>query len=215
VVSIQQAISILGLHRLQAIILTLALRDMLAMARHEPMLRSCWRHNLGAALVAEAVAGWVEVDRPDADSAGLLHELGRLAMIGGAPRQYGAVLERVKRGEGTLDDAERDVFGAHQSEVGEWLAEGWGLPSQLREAVSGIPETAESAWSLVKIARWSCSASDRLGFVLSGPPPEWDAAAMVGSLPVCLRSAVQPEVSRWREVVTAGVAAFERDFIGR
>lgn len=215
VVNIFHAISILGLNRLQAMVLTIALRDMLSVARHEPILRACWRHNLGAALVAEAVAGWTGVDRPDGYTAGLLHDIGRLALIGAAPNQYHAVTARFTRGGVSLEEAEQQVFGFHQGDLGDWLAIDWGLPPRLCEVVFLHRSAPAAGWNLCSVARWGCFVSHRLGFTVAGQAPKWDADAILGPLPATLQPKVGPELPEWRESIPFKVTSFEREFLSR
>ena len=93
-----------------------------------------WRHVLATALVAEAAA-------PDAEralhfAAGLLHDLGRLALAADDPRRYARVVVLARAGFDPRE-VERDLFATDHAVVGAAIVEAWGLPETLAAAVAG------------------------------------------------------------------------------
>ncbi|MEX2376353.1 MAG: HDOD domain-containing protein, partial [Dehalococcoidia bacterium] len=92
-----------------------------------------WRHLLGCALLAEAQA-------PDEDSAreaftaGLVHDLGRLAMAAQAPTRYRQVIETVREGHDPLG-TEQAAFGINHAEFGLLIAQRWRLPEEITVAI--------------------------------------------------------------------------------
>ena len=115
-----------------------------------------WRHLLGCALLCE-VQGPTEELRQVYFTAGLLHDLGRLAMAAQAPSRYRDV---VFEAQSDVDacDAERFLFGVDHSEFGLRLCERWHLPSEVAVAVAqhhdaepapGIPTALQTARGLI------------------------------------------------------------------
>ena len=78
--------------------------------------------------------------------AGLLHALGRLLLCDQAPEDYAKVLAMVPAGA-TVDDAEREVFGCAQADFGAYLAQIWGLPQTVVDALRHLdrPSALEEA----------------------------------------------------------------------
>lgn len=76
--------------------------------------------------------------------AGLLADLGRLAMLKTIPRDYQPVLEAANTEQGNLVEFETKMLGVNHVEVGEKLMENWKLPAVLSQAVkmhhSGVEE---------------------------------------------------------------------------
>lgn len=71
----------------------------------------------------------------DAFIAGVLHDIGRLALATIVPDQYGAI-ERERRAGANLVLLEQEQFGASHADVGAYLLRLWGLPFSLVDAVA-------------------------------------------------------------------------------
>ncbi|MBT5773854.1 MAG: HDOD domain-containing protein [Dehalococcoidia bacterium] len=72
--------------------------------------------------------------RAAAYSAGLLHDIGRLAMAAEDPEAYGRVVSSYRSGTSVLE-AERREFGAHHTVRGVEAAEAWGVARPLHGAI--------------------------------------------------------------------------------
>ena len=103
-----------------------------------------WRWLLAVGLLTEAFATHDGAD-PDelmaAFTAGMLHQIGRLAYASLSPSRYRVVVELVRAGQSPVD-AEREVFGAESTEMNAQIAYQWSLPSPLLEAVAPPPDEA-------------------------------------------------------------------------
>ena len=119
-----------------------------------------WRHALASALLADASA-WPNGPRTEAFTAGLLHDLGRLAMAVTAPDQYRFVIHRAAGGE-PVGDAERAVFGVDHVEFGHEVATSWDLPGEVVSAIAGHHDGEGSALVWVTYKGRELAAS--LGF---------------------------------------------------
>ena len=75
VTSIQRALSALGVHRLRALVLTVAVRNYMGRGGTAAFGR-CWRHNLGTALWCDMLADSCNVEKSVAYTSGLLHDTG-------------------------------------------------------------------------------------------------------------------------------------------
>ena len=98
-----------------------------------------WRHLLTIALLADASA-WLSMRpgdqrRQGAFTAGILHDVGHLAMIQERPHAVATVRELGLDGAESLE-AERLIFGYDHAERGADLARAWKLPDELVESIA-------------------------------------------------------------------------------
>lgn len=98
-------------------------------------LHELWRHLIGCAIAADdmATAG---AGHSEAFTAGLLHDVGRLAMAEQDPRRYADVAAAARAGTATLE-AERRYFGLTHIEWGQAVARAWDLSEDLVVAIGG------------------------------------------------------------------------------
>ena len=97
-----------------------------------------WKHSIGVACCAELLAEEIAsktVDPGEAFVAGLLHDIGKLALDTAVPKSYAKVIETADVLRGNVADVERAVVGADHMIVGKRLAEQWQLPAQLRDVI--------------------------------------------------------------------------------
>lgn len=96
-----------------------------------------WRHSIAVAFkAAEFAAKSRKLDVPSAFTAGILHNMGRLAMYYADPAGLDqAIAEAMARGV-TLEAVEAELLGADHAEVGGLLARRWKLPQDIQEAVA-------------------------------------------------------------------------------
>ena len=161
ITGILHALAMLGLSRVKSIVMTVAVRDFLAPARNSAMFAPCWRHSLACAFIAEENAEELDLDRDTAYTAGLLHEIGRLALIALEPETY----ERMAHAEFPvgLEDREREWFGSDRREVGLALLDQWELPAAFRPAVAA-PGTVGDPEGIGELIHACCALADYIGF---------------------------------------------------
>ena len=80
IASIMQALFVVGADRLRDIVITIAIKNYMGHGDNLFLHRS-WRHNLATALWCEQLADYCGVDRPTAYTAGILHDIGRIALL--------------------------------------------------------------------------------------------------------------------------------------
>lgn len=97
-------------------------------------LSAFWDHLLATGLIAVAAAPPGD-GRAAAFTAGMLHDIGRLAMAAVAPVEYYRVAELARQGISTIE-AEREVFGTDHLETGLVAAGSWSLPDELTAAIT-------------------------------------------------------------------------------
>jgi HD-like signal output (HDOD) protein/C4-dicarboxylate-specific signal transduction histidine kinase len=98
-------------------------------------LRPFWKHSLGVAVLARMLAER-QPGGPGPDDAylgGLLHDVGRLALLAAVPERYSALFSMAD--EAGLAEQEQRSLGLTHAEAGAWLMERWHLGESLVAAV--------------------------------------------------------------------------------
>lgn len=139
--TVHQAVTLLGFRAVRNLVLTTHIHAALpsddAEASSDTLRRDLWRHALAVACVAEELAlrqpgtPW----RGDAFLAGLLHDIGKIALEAAFPKSYARVVERVRQRRQGVCEAEQEVFGLDHTLAGKRLATRWKLPAALVETV--------------------------------------------------------------------------------
>ncbi|MER3462853.1 MAG: hypothetical protein C4342_07755, partial [Armatimonadota bacterium] len=98
--------------------------------------QAMWDHSLSVAIFAGCLARrYVPTVEEETFCCGLLHDLGKIVLTVSLTSQYEAILERAQTRRIPDAQAERLALGFDHTDVGDILAERWGLPAMLREAV--------------------------------------------------------------------------------
>lgn len=162
--SVSEAITVLGLRTVRCVVTA---AGMAGSFRHHPTFDhdTFWRHSIGSALCAQALAG--ELGRDDGDLAftvGLLHDIGRLALASAFASAY-AEVEQWRRDKDCPDDvAERAVLGIDHAEVGGLIARQWNFAPAIVDAIRqhhAPPDVAEV--TLTGIAHVADAVAHALG----------------------------------------------------
>jgi signal transduction histidine kinase/HD-like signal output (HDOD) protein len=118
-------------------------------------LRAFWKNSLTGAVVARELAkrtGYGQLE--EAYLAGLLHNVGRLALLASAPREYAFNFNA--RDDEDLCAVEQRTLQITHTEAGAWLIERWQLDSFLADSVLYHHEPSarlEAAHPLIRIVR--------------------------------------------------------------
>lgn len=174
--TLRHAITLLGFKTVECMVMAASLRDVFRnFGLGEKLL---WEHATVAGVAASKLAsfGPVSVDREQAFTAGLLHDLGKIALSNVFRERYHRVMARVYNEGIAAVDAEREEFGFDHAVLGAHVAEKWQLPKPLVQAIryhhhhprdyAGLPEDQATLIALVSVVTRVCT---RLGLGRRGP----------------------------------------------
>jgi HD-like signal output (HDOD) protein len=133
--SIQSAVVVMGLERIHQIAVSCSFTQAFAPAqRCQPSV--FWAHSLGCALVALEFAGKIGFPDPGkAYAAGLLHDVGIIALLSAAPEQFATALRLARSEHMPLHEAERRELGITHEEAGKIIAGIWYLPPEIADVI--------------------------------------------------------------------------------
>jgi HD-like signal output (HDOD) protein len=205
--SLRHAIALLGLNRIKALAVTVAMRGFLG--NGNGMVHQCWRHSLACAIVCEELAPVFDLSPEQAFTAGIMHDIGRLGLLKSYPIEMAGILTREFAQVADVLAAEREVFQIDHSEAGSWLVGNWTLPREFQSFCGHHHDPANGRDSLLlKVVKAACAIAASMGFqaakVLQGPSfGEATATLRVG--PGCK---LPPSEEVLRTDITARLAAF-------
>jgi signal transduction histidine kinase/HD-like signal output (HDOD) protein len=150
ITTVRRAVVMLGLETVQAALLSVAVFETMKPRTRKDGAESAgdrvvpfdrdgfWRHSLAVASAAELVAErHVEsgVKPEEAFVAGLLHDMGKLALEVILPKAYGRVLGLAERRQTSSARAESQLLGVDHHTIGRRLADHWGLPDAIQDVI--------------------------------------------------------------------------------
>ncbi len=137
VTSVDHAVALLGLGRLESVLISVAVREALpqqCFRGFEPA--RFWRTAVTRAAMAQEFAGLLHPStRMECFTWGLLVDLAVPLLAQHHTATYGRILERWHAGEGELHALEQEAFGWTHAEVGARVCRDWELPEPLAAAV--------------------------------------------------------------------------------
>jgi HD-like signal output (HDOD) protein len=140
--NILQALAFLGMERVNSLIVTTAMRGLAGPASGH-LSRACWRHNLATAVICERLSACQRISQERGYMAGLIHDIGRLALLRAFPNYEEALTEAASEGRNLLA-TEKGLYGMDHTEAGRWLLAQWGCPLDL-QIVASLHENPAAA----------------------------------------------------------------------
>jgi len=187
VTSVLQASMLLGFRRLRRLVITVGLRSYLDSAPAR-LLRSCWRHSVACAMIAERTARWNSVDRDFAYTAGVLHDVGRVVLATIGPELYSTLLTSLSDGPVEMLLREREAFGMDHCQAGSHLVTAWHLPEQFTEIVLHHHDPLAHTEDGSEVIRLSCRLANALGFAASPNGSLYQLEEVLGEFPEEVRT---------------------------
>jgi putative nucleotidyltransferase with HDIG domain len=207
--TISHAIILLGLDRVKAITFTRALEDFITPALSIKALRICWQNCLAVALLSEKLARAARMDADFAYVAGLLRDIGRLALLVKYPEAYANLLAVSGEQKFDLLMVERDLFDIDHCEAGSWLIQQLPFPPELEDIIAGHHRQLDpDSFRIVHLVQCADRLADALGFgvLADAQPPPVEYALQ--HLPEAARARMGGDFEQWTTDITARLQAW-------
>ena len=206
---LRHAIAVLGLDRIKALAVTVAMRGFLG--DKSPVIHRCWQHSVACAAVCEAISAAYDFSGDRAYTAGIMHDIGRLGLLKTYPKELTPVLNREYQSTKEVLQAEREALNVDHGRAGAWLVENWALPETFAEVCEyhhDSPQADDSA--LLQLVKVACRVADAIGFPAVKSQEQIGYKDATSALArTAGRKAVPPE-EELRSDVSVRLAVFER-----
>ncbi|MBN2584387.1 MAG: HDOD domain-containing protein [Planctomycetes bacterium] len=139
--TVNRACSLLGFEAIRNSVLSLKVFDLFSRKGHNAYRtsfdrRAFWKHSLAVAAASQLIARTVRgVNPEEAFVAGLLHDIGKVALDFVLPKTFDQVVRRVKAHCTSFADAENRILGLDHTVIGKRLTENWDFPAKLINVV--------------------------------------------------------------------------------
>lgn len=167
--SVRQAATLLGNRGVQRVVSVAIVGHVLpeTLPGYGLATQEIWAHCAGTAVFCERLAQRGDEVAPDiAFTAGLLHDIGKLAVGAALEEVRDDVIRDLQDGSLEMIEEERRTLGTDHTEVGGLLAERWSLPAAITESIRHHhdPSAADSEHqSLVQVVHVSNGLAHMLG----------------------------------------------------
>jgi len=185
--TLRHAITLLGFRSVESTVLAASLRDVFQnFGLGEKLL---WEHSTLTGVVAGKLAtyGEIDIDRETAFTAGLLHDIGKVALSNVYRKRYALVMNRTYNEGVSFVEAEREEFGFDHTVLGSHVAETWQLPAALvstirhhHQPLSRYAEHPTEHDPLIALTSVATRVCTRLGLGRRGPIEDVDVTTAPG-----------------------------------
>jgi putative nucleotidyltransferase with HDIG domain len=140
ITSVQHALMLLGIKRVSNIVLSVSIYSKFFINSHKEaalLMERFFMHSYLTGALSKALTYALRKQFDDNEFVGgLLHDIGKMAMLQVHPKEY-AVVRKIIRRDGLNDlKAEKEVFGENHIEVGQSIAHLWKLPEEIMRVIT-------------------------------------------------------------------------------
>ena len=172
--SVRDAISLLGNQTVKNAVLSISIFEATKDQAETGGLdkRAFWMHSTACGSIVRFVARKAQALSEECFTSGILHDIGKVILDGLYPQFYRNVLKAVAEEGISILEAEEQVLGLTHTQLGQELAEHWGIPAGLTESISYHhgPKKAELNSKLASLVHIADAFSRSLGYGSGGDP---------------------------------------------
>ena len=165
--TVHEAISLLGNKTVQNAILNISVYEATKDLENSGGLdkKAFWGHSAGVGSVARFICKELKIERDEAFTAGIVHDMGKIILDSLYSEFYRDVLARVESKGVSIYDAEEEIIGITHTKIGEELAEAWNLSPELVSAITNHhrPKRAEHDKQIAHLIHVSDCMTRKLG----------------------------------------------------
>jgi putative nucleotidyltransferase with HDIG domain len=207
--TISHAIILLGLDRVKAITFTRALEDFVTPALKIKALRACWQNCLAVALLSEKLARAARMDADFAYVAGLLRDIGRLALLVKYPEPYSNLLAVSGEQHFDLLMMEKELFDIDHCEAGAWLMQQLPFPPELEEVIANHHQQLDrDSFRIVHLVQCADRLADALGFGVLADAQPTSIEEAIDLMPEAARARMGDDYEQWKTDIAARLQAW-------
>jgi len=200
--TIRHSLAYLGLERVRSLACTIAFCFYVRNVPRTGYMKSVWAHSIATAIIVETAG--IAYDQHDLYTAGLTHDLGRLAIFLSAGESYADKLSKEFAGLEEALVCEKELFGMTHCEAGYLVAGQWGFPARLGAYMAHHHGPIEGdPGDPMNLIRMACQLADSLGF-----PEVCRQDMQPPTMSESLKWFPGLEEDRLRERITKRIAAF-------
>jgi putative nucleotidyltransferase with HDIG domain len=170
--TVRDAIIVLGFDTIKSLAVAASVHRMFnaEMAGYGIERGELWRHSVGCALCAQALAAETGQDFDEAFVAGLLHDVGKVAIQHLIGEDFKEIIQLVIEDNLSFLQAENVVLGFDHAEIGARVAAKWNLPISLVNAIKyhHNPHESKKSRKLASIIKVSDSICLLFGIGIGG-----------------------------------------------
>lgn len=205
---LRHAIAVLGLDRIRALAVTVAMRSFLG--RGNPHVPQCWRHSAACAVIAEEISPIFDFSSDQAYAAALMHDIGRLGLL----KSYAPDMHQVFQGQYANQhdvlQAERAAVQCDHGRAGSWLVKNWAYPQSFAEVCDHHHDPLHPKdHALLQLVKVACRMADALDYTAVPYREVASYSSVIAHLPLSTRADAFPAEEELRSNIKARLAVFE------
>ena len=135
ITTMRDAVVLLGFREVRSSTIASCVIDAVRASRHIDYERF-WHYSVSVGMLAEVIARAERHQADEAFTAGVVHNIGRLALDQHRPALFGEAIAYAEQQQITVHEAERQLFGFTDADLGGALARAWDFPPPLADAVA-------------------------------------------------------------------------------
>jgi len=167
--SISEAIQVLGFNQIKSIIVTAMTFQMFSSCSLTNNALVLWHHSLSTAIAARLIVQKTGIiDKEEAYLAGLLHDIGKMALLKTVPKLYSSIIKEVKETNSTFEEIEMRELNFNHISVSSVLLIEWGFNNKFVSEIKCLHtcrlDQATSSIELCQILAFADSISKYIGF---------------------------------------------------
>lgn len=135
--TVEEAVMVVGFNEVKSASLSITVFGKFAKKIPKKTLVGLWVHCLASATAVNAMGGrGQEIGLEKMYIGALFHDIGKLVLHVVVGEDYLSLMNQAARESCKLLDLEKSVLGCHHAQVGDWLAQKWHFPHDLKEIIA-------------------------------------------------------------------------------